>query len=133
MVASDEVIIPIQCEYYSLEGLSQLLETIEMINANLNRQIKVAGAMLTMYDKREKLSREISREVRRHFPHFVYETEIPRSVALAEAPSFSQPIIIYRPSSPGAKAYERLTREIISQEPNNGNIFIAGQFNNLNP
>jgi chromosome partitioning protein len=133
MVASDEVIIPIQCEYYSLEGLSQLLETVDMINANLNRQIKVAGAVLTMYDKREKLSREISREVRKHFPHFVYETEIPRSVALAEAPSFSQPIIIYRPSSPGAKAYEKLTREIINQEPNNENIFIAGQFTNLNP
>lgn len=127
MVASDEVIIPIQCEYYSLEGLSQLLETLNMINANLNRQIKVAGAVLTMYDKREKLSREISREVRKHFPHYVYEVEIPRSVALAEAPSFAKPIILYQPDSTGAKAYEKLAREIIGQEINSENIFIAGQ------
>jgi len=133
MVASDEIIIPIQCEYYSLEGLSQLLETTDMINTNLNRQIKVAGAILTMYDKRERLSREIVREVRKHFPHYVYETEIPRSVALAEAPSFSKPIILYQPNSTGAKAYEKLAREIINQEINEENRFIGGQFNNLNP
>jgi len=116
LVAADEVLIPIQCEYYSLEGLSQLLEIIDLINNNLGRQIKVAGALLTMYDKREKLSREVAKEVRQHFPHYVFETEIPRCVALAEAPSFGKPIILYNPSSSGAKAYERLAREILTTD-----------------
>jgi len=119
LVASDEVLIPIQCEYYSLEGLSQLLEIIDLINHNLSRQIKVAGALLTMYDKREKLSREVAFNVRKHFPHYVFETEIPRCVALAEAPSFGKPIILYNPNSLGAKAYERLAREILEQENKN--------------
>jgi chromosome partitioning protein len=116
LVAADEVLIPIQCEYYSLEGLGQLLEIIDLINNNLDRQIKVAGALLTMYDKRERLSREVNKEVRQHFPHYVYETEIPRCVALAEAPSFGKPIILYNPNSSGAKAYEKLAREIINKE-----------------
>jgi len=116
LVAADEVLIPIQCEYYSLEGLSQLLEIIDLINNNLGRQINIAGGLLTMYDKREKLSREVAFEVRKNFPYYVYETEIPRSVALAEAPSFGKPIILYDPNSPGAKAYERLAREIIGRE-----------------
>jgi chromosome partitioning protein len=116
LVAADEVLIPIQCEYYSLEGLGQLLEIIDLINNNLGRQIKVAGALLTMYDKREKLSREVAKEVRQHFPHYVFETEIPRCVALAEAPSFGKPIILYNPNSSGAKAYEKLAREIIEKE-----------------
>lgn len=116
LVASDEVLIPIQCEYYSLEGLSQILEITEMINDNLGRQIKVAGGLLTMYDKREKLSREVAKEVRTHFPHKVFDTEIPRSVSLAEAPSFGKPIILHDPNSQGAKAYERLAKEIIEQE-----------------
>lgn len=116
LLASDEVLIPIQSEYYSLEGLSQLLETIDLINNNLGHNLKVAGAVLTMYDKREKLSREVSKNVRRFFPHKVFETEIPRCVALAEAPSFGKPIILYNPSSVGALAYERLAKEIIAQE-----------------
>ncbi len=116
LVAADEVLIPIQCEYYSLEGLSQLLEIIDLINNNLRRQINIAGGLLTMYDKREKLSREVAFEVRKNFPYYVYETEIPRSVALAEAPSFGKPIILYDPNSPGAKAYEKLAREIIGRE-----------------
>jgi len=119
LVAADEVLIPIQCEYYSLEGLGQLLEIIDLINNNLGRQIKVAGALLTMYDKREKLSREVTKEVRQHFPHYVFETEIPRCVALAEAPSFGKPIILYNPNSSGAKAYEKLAREIIERENRN--------------
>jgi chromosome partitioning protein len=119
LVAADEVLIPIQCEYYSLEGLSQLLEIIDLINQNLGRQINIAGGLLTMYDKREKLSREVAWEVRKHFPHYVYETEIPRCVALAEAPSFGKPIILYNPNSSGAKAYERLAREIIGKENRN--------------
>lgn len=116
LVASDSVLIPIQCEYYSLEGLGQLLEIIDLINTNLGRQIKIAGGLLTMYDKREKLSREVAFEVRKNFPYYVYETEIPRCVALAEAPSFGKPIILYNPNSSGAKAYERLAREIINKE-----------------
>jgi chromosome partitioning protein len=119
LVASDEVLIPIQCEYYSLEGLSQLLGIVDLINHNLGRQIKVAGALLTMYDKREKLSREVAFNVRKYFPHYVFETEIPRCVALAEAPSFGKPIILYHPNSTGAKAYERLAKEILEQENRN--------------
>lgn len=119
LVAADEVLIPIQCEYYSLEGLGQLLEIINLINNNLGRQIKVAGGLLTMYDKREKLSREVAKNVRNHFPHYVFETEIPRCVALAEAPSFGKPIILYNPNSAGAKAYERLAKEILEQENRN--------------
>ncbi len=116
LVASDEILMPIQCEYYGLEGLSQLLETIDLINVNLNRDIKIAGALLTMYNKRERLSREVAVEVRRHFPHYVFEAEIPRCVSLAEAPSFGKPIILYNPNSSGALAYERLAREIIERE-----------------
>lgn len=116
LAAADEVLIPIQCEYYGLEGLGQLLETVDMINNNLNQNIKIAGALLTMYDKREKLSREVAFEVRKHFPHYVFENEIPRCVSLAEAPSFGKPIILYNPGSSGAIAYERLAREMINRE-----------------
>lgn len=116
LVASDEVIIPVQCEYYGLEGLGQLLETIDLINKNLGKQIGVAGALITMYDHREHLSREVSKEVRRHFSGHVYDVEIPRSIALAEAPSFARPVSLYAPDSPGAAAYERLAREVIAQE-----------------
>jgi chromosome partitioning protein len=115
IVAADEIIIPVQCEYYSLEGLSQLLETINLINNNFFQQIKIAGILLTMYDKREKLSREVAFEARKHFPHYVFDTEIPRSVALAEAPSFGKPVILYAPYSSGALAYERLAREILEK------------------
>jgi len=116
LVATDEVIIPVQSEYYGLEGLGQLLETIAMINTNLKHNVKVAGALLTMYDKREHLSREVARDVRKNFPHKVFDVEIPRAVALAEAPSFSQTIFTYAPYSSAARAYERLAREIINQE-----------------
>ncbi len=113
LVAADEILVPIQCEYFSLEGLSQLLETIDLIKNNLGHEMKSVTALLTMYDKRERLSREIAREIRKRFPDYVYEVEIPRSVALAEAPSFQKPIMLYAPQSPGALAYERLAREII--------------------
>lgn len=116
LVASDEVLIPVQADYYGLEGLGQLLETIDLIKNNLGHQIKITGAVMTMYDKREHLSREVSKNLRRHFPHPVFEIEIPRSVALAEAPSFSKPVLLYRPDSPGALAYLRLAEEIIRQE-----------------
>lgn len=116
LVAADEVLIPIQAEYYSLEGLGQLLETIELINKNLGTKIGISGAVLTMYNKRESLSRDVAKELRQHFPHYVYTVEIPRAVSLAEAPSFSKPIILYDPYCAGAKAYELLARELIAQE-----------------
>ena len=118
LVAADEVLIPVQAEYYSLEGIGQLLQTVNLIRTNLRHPLKVAGAVLTMYDKRERLSREVAKEVRRHFPYPVFDVEIPRAVALAEAPSFSKPILLYAPSSPGALAYRRLAEEVIKQEAN---------------
>jgi chromosome partitioning protein len=116
LVASDEVLVPVQCEYYGLEGLSQLLETIDLINKNLGKNIQIAGALITMYDAREHLSREVAKEVRRHFSGHVYDVEIPRTIALAEAPSFGKPIALYAADSPGARAYARLAREILMQE-----------------
>lgn len=116
LVAADEVLIPVQAEYYSLEGLGQLLQTVDLIRDNLQHRLQVAGALITMYNRREKLSREVAKNIRQHFPHTVFETEIPRNVALAEAPSFSRPILLYRPDSPGARAYERLAAEVIRQE-----------------
>jgi len=116
LVAAQEILIPVQCEYYGLEGLGQILETVDLINHNLGHSLRVAGALLTMYDSREHLSREVSKELRRHFVGHVYDVEVPRSIALAEAPSFSKPICLYQPDSPGARAYERLAREIIAQE-----------------
>jgi len=115
LLAAREVIIPIQCEYYSLEGVSQLLQTLDLIKNNLRHNIKIGGALLTMYDKREKLSREVAREIKRRFPYHIYEVEIPRSVSLAEAPSYQKPIMLYAPQSSGALAYERLAREVIEQ------------------
>lgn len=117
LMAAGEVVVPIQCEYLSLEGLGQLIQTIDLVRNNLGHDLKVGGALLTMYDKREKLSREIAREIRKRFPHHVYDVEIPRSVALAEAPQFRKPIMLYAPQSPGAFAYERLAEEIIAQNP----------------
>lgn len=119
LVASDEILMPIQAEYYSLEGLGQLLETVALINRNLGQDIEVAGAFITMFDKRVRLSREVAKEVRRHFPYHIYEVEIPRCIALAEAPSFAKPISLYSPNSAGALAYERLVKEIINQEIKN--------------
>jgi chromosome partitioning protein len=135
MVAADEVLIPVQTEYYSLEGLGQLLETINLIRDNLAHPIHVTGAVITMYDKREHLSREVSKNIRRHFPHHVFDVEVPRAVALAEAPSFSKPIILYRPDSPGAKAYERLAKEVMAQEQflnNEATTVTSDHFGNFN-
>lgn len=116
LVASDEVLIPVQAEYYSLEGISQLLETVDLIRQNLGHDLKVSGALLTMTDSRERLSREVVEDLRKNFPHNVFDTEIPRSVSLAEAPSFARPVVLYRPDSVGAAAYRRLAEEILRQE-----------------
>jgi chromosome partitioning protein len=114
LVAADEVIIPVQCEYYALEGLGQLLRTIELVQNNLGSPIKIKGALLTMYDRRNRLSRQVRKEMGRNFAGHVFETIIPRCVRLAEAPSFGQSIIQYNPRSKGAKAYQQLAQEIIS-------------------
>jgi chromosome partitioning protein len=116
LVAADEVLIPVQAEYYGLEGLSQLLETVTLINDNLGHPLKVSGAVVTLYDKRERLSRDVAKNLRQHFPHHVFDVEIPRSVALAEAPSYGKTISIYSPRSAGALAYRRLANEIIAME-----------------
>jgi len=116
LLASREVLIPVQAEYYSLEGLSQLLSTIEMVKQNLGHDLKVAGALITMYDKWQELPQEVARNLRSNFPHHVFNTEIPRSIHLAEAPSFGKPIALYAPYSAGAHAYSRLSQEVIGQE-----------------
>jgi chromosome partitioning protein len=118
LVASHEIIIPVQCEYFALEGLGQLLRTIWMISDNLKHPLRIAGALLTMYDKRNVLAREIVKEMRRNFPGNVFEAVIPRSVVLAEAPQYGKTIIQYAPESLAAKAYRQLAQEIIKMETN---------------
>lgn len=112
IVAADEVLIPIQCEYYALEGLSQLIETVNLIRRNLNPVLRVGGVLLTMFDARTKLAEQVAGEIRRYFPGEVFQTVIPRSVRVAEAPSFGQPVVVYDPSSRGAQAYFDLAREV---------------------
>lgn len=114
MTAADEIIIPVQCEYYALEGLAKLLQTIDLVNANLKMKITLMGAMLTMFDRTSRLHRAVAKEVRRKFPGYVFDTTIPRNVSLAEAPSFGKTILQYDPYSHGAKAYRALAQEIIA-------------------
>jgi chromosome partitioning protein len=112
LTAADACLIPVQCEYYALEGLTQLLETIGLVRRHLNPALRVAGVLLTMVDPRTKLSDQVSAEVRRHFADLAFKTEIPRSVRLAEAPSYGQPVTAYAPSSRGAAAYAALAAEV---------------------
>ena len=112
MAAADELVIPIQCEYYALEGLTRLVETIALIRRQLNPELAVSGVLLTMYDPRTNLSEQVAAEVRRHFRDEVFQTVIPRSVRLAEAPSFGQPVVTYDPASRGAEAYVALAKEV---------------------
>ena len=114
LVASEEIIIPVQCEYYALEGLGQLLETIDLIRHNLGRDLKIKGALLTMHDRRQKLSNDVLKEIRRNFPGYVFSAVIPRSVPLAEAPSFGKTILQHAPFSLGGHAYRELAQEVIS-------------------
>jgi chromosome partitioning protein len=112
LVAADQVVIPIQCEYYALEGVSQLLGIINRVQSQLNPDLQVSGAVLTMFDSRTKLSAEVAEEVRCNFPGHVYSTIIPRNVQLAEAPSFGLPAPLYAPSSRGSKRYYALYKEV---------------------
>jgi chromosome partitioning protein len=107
------VIIPLQCEYYALEGLSSLMETVNLIRKRLNPKLALAGILLTMFDTRNSLSHQVADEVRRHFPSQVYQTVIPRNVRISESPSHGLPVVMYDPASRGAQAYTELAREIM--------------------
>jgi chromosome partitioning protein len=115
LMASDSVIIPIQCEYYALEGLSQLLNMVRLVQKNLNQHLGIEGVLLTMYDSRLNLSKQVAREVKEYFGEKVYSTVIPRNVRLSEAPSFGKPIILYDIFSTGAKGYMKLAKEVIER------------------
>lgn len=115
LVASDGVLIPIQCEYLALEGLSQLLNTINLVKSKLNPKLFIAGVVLTMFDPRTRLAGDIVREVRNHFPEEAFQTIINRSVRLSEAPSFGQAILDYDPTSPGGLAYRALAEEVMAR------------------
>src|SRR5437773_1263463 len=115
LAAADEVIVPIQCEYYALEGLSQLLDSLTLIRRQLNPGLRINGALLTMYDGRTNLSEQVVAEVQRHFRGQVFATIIPRNVRLAEAPSFGRPVVTLDPSSKGAAAYVALAQEVIAR------------------
>ena len=115
LAAATEVLIPIQCEYYALEGLRQLLHSIELVRQHLNPALEISGVLLTMYDSRTNLSDQVAAEVRRFFGDRVFDTIIPRSIRLAEAPSHGKPITIYDPTSRGAHAYQALSQEVIAR------------------
>jgi chromosome partitioning protein len=120
MTAADSVLIPLQCEFYAMEGLSHILNTIRLIQKALNPSLKIEGILLTMFDARNNLSRQVSEEIRSHFPNETLATVIPRNVRLSEAPSHGKPVIFYDITSRGAAAYLELAREIIRREGQDG-------------
>ena len=111
--ASNSVLIPVQCEYYALEGLGQLINTVNLVKRHLNKNLEIESALLTMYDIRTNLSNQVVKEVNRYFENKVYKTIIPRNVKLSEAPSYGMPITLYDPKSKGAKYYEKLAKEFL--------------------
>ena len=115
LVAADRVIVPVQTEYFALEGLAGLLDTLQLIQRELNPRLAVAGMLLTMHDGRTRLARDVEREVREHFPQLVFDTVIPRNVRIGEAPSFGRPVIHHDPHSSGAEAYFSLAREVAAR------------------
>jgi chromosome partitioning protein len=115
LTASDGVLIPLQCEYYALEGLSHLLKTIELVRGSLNEKLSLDGILLTMFDARNNLSHQVVEEVKQHFPGQVFETMIPRNVRLSEAPSHGKPVLLYDVASRGAQAYLVLAEELIAR------------------
>lgn len=115
LVAAESLIIPIQCEYYALEGLSQLMNTIELVKSHLNSTLTLDGLLLTMFDARTRLSKDVAAEVRNRFPEKVFKTAIPRNVRISEAPSHGMPIQYYDASSPGTTAYTKFTKEVLKR------------------
>jgi chromosome partitioning protein len=115
LTAASDILVPIQCEYYALEGVSQLLSTIRLIQKNLNPSLNIIGILLTMFDRRVNLSSQVAKEVRRYFKEKVFRTIIPRNIKLTEAPSFGKPIFLYDIRSPGAMSYLELAQEIIER------------------
>lgn len=113
LTAADSVLLPLQCEFYALEGLSQLLSTVQLVQDQLNDSLRIEGLVLTMYDSRTNLAEQVVEEVKTHFPDMVYATKIPRNVRLSEAPSFGKPIFAYAASSKGAQAYMSLAEEVV--------------------
>jgi len=126
LTAADSVLIPIQCEFYALEGLSQLLNTVRLVQRSLNRGLEIEGVLLTMFDRRLHLSRQVAAEAREYFGPKVYRAAIPRNVRLAEAPSFGKPIVLYDVLSSGAKAYLAVANELISRNAKVDSSVAAG-------
>ena len=116
LTACDSVIIPIQCEFYALEGVGQLINTINLVRKSLNKDLEVEGVIMTMYDSRTNLCNEVFKEVKNYFKDKVYTTKIPRNIRLAEAPSFGLPILLYDDKCRGAEAYDKLTKEFIKRQ-----------------
>ena len=122
LVASHSLLVPLQTEFFALEGITQLIKTIERIKSNLNQSLEIRGILLTMYDKRNKLSSEVESEARKYFQDKVYKTVIPRNVRLSEAPSHGVPVLIYDKLCPGSKSYYNFTDEFLDQENNMENV-----------
>jgi chromosome partitioning protein len=116
MTAADAVLVPLQCEFFALEGLSQLMRTVELVRGSLNPKLEIQGVVLTMYDRRNSLSDQVAADVRAHFGDKVYETVIPRNVRVSEAPSFGKPALIYDLKCAGSQAYLKLAREVVTRE-----------------
>ena len=121
LTAADSVLIPVQCEYYALEGITQLLQTIRLVQRAFNPNLKIEGVLLTMYDARTNLSSEVAQDIRKHFKEKAYKTFIPRNIKLSEAPSVGKSIFDYEVNSDGAKAYVSLTREVIANNTEEAN------------
>ena len=115
LVAADELLIPVQAEYYALEGIGQLLSTVQLVQTHIKPELGILGAVITMFDKRTRLSEDVMNELYKYFPDTIFRSVIPRTVRLAEAPSFGQTILQYDPNGKGAKAYERLAKEILEK------------------
>jgi chromosome partitioning protein len=120
MTAADSVLIPLQCEFYAMEGLSQILKTINLIQQGLNKSLAIEGILLTMFDARNNLSRQVAEEIRQHFPKETFRTVVPRNVRLSEAPSHGKPICLYDITSKGATSYMDLAKEMIGREVSHG-------------
>ncbi len=127
LCAAKELLVPLQCEYYALEGIAQLLMTYELVRKRLNPDLGILGVVLTMYDQRNRLSWQVRNEVRRAFPQHLFETIVPRNVRLSEAPSFGKPVITYDIKSSGAEAYLSLAQEVVRSKPANAEVADAGQ------